>query len=234
MNAPDYTLVITACNRADLLAVTLDSFFDHAVTVPAKVVVVEDSGSVNVNSRVMAAWFNCPVPFEWIDTGGRRNQLAAIDDAYSKVETELIFHCEEDWRFLHPGFIDISADIIAREPKVCMVGLRGTDFAHRRTERTVMVPEHVPPYTYHFLQTHWKQMWHGFSFNPGMRRLSDWRALGPYAAKVNFNPARPMLSEAAVGQVYFDNGFTASVIAGPAWVEHTGRGRHVAAARKTI
>ena len=47
----------------------------------------------------------------WLLTGEHVGQLAAIDMAYSLVETEYIFHSEDDWLYIKPGYIEESLEI---------------------------------------------------------------------------------------------------------------------------
>ena len=43
--------------------------------------------------------------YTWLILGKQKKQVPAIDQAYSLVETEWVFHCEDDWEFTKPGFI---------------------------------------------------------------------------------------------------------------------------------
>ena len=54
-------------------------------------------------------------------------QVAAIDTAYARVKTDFIFHCEDDWEFLRPQFIERSLVILNSRPDILMVSLRDKD-----------------------------------------------------------------------------------------------------------
>ena len=44
-------------------------------------------------------------------------QNASIDKMYKNVNTEYIFHCEEDWEFYKSGFIEDSLKVLETQPK---------------------------------------------------------------------------------------------------------------------
>ena len=63
-----------------------------------------------------------PYNFKWLATGKRIGQMPAIDEAYRQVETEYIFHCEDDWEFTAPGFIERSLAVLTANPMSCKCG----------------------------------------------------------------------------------------------------------------
>jgi hypothetical protein len=89
----DTTVVLTSCQRHDLLERTLDSFHkfntDDRV---GRIIVIEDGdGDPSEVRKKFGA--------ELIRTGARLGQIAAIDRAYAQVDTPYIFHLEDDWEF---------------------------------------------------------------------------------------------------------------------------------------
>jgi hypothetical protein len=40
-----------------------------------------------------------------IETVAKIGQVNAIDKAYSYIKTPYIFHSEDDWEYLHEGFV---------------------------------------------------------------------------------------------------------------------------------
>ena len=53
-----------------------------------------------------------------------RHLLASIDRAYSKVKTEWVFHCEDDWEFFSGGFIEQSFTLLEEFDKFSLIELR--------------------------------------------------------------------------------------------------------------
>src|SRR5690242_12389323 len=89
------TGVVTSRDRHDLLHRALESFFVSNTYPLQKVIVVEDGerSAVKLQEKYQSE------RVEWISTGRRVGQIAAIDYAYSRVKTPYIFHFEDDWEF---------------------------------------------------------------------------------------------------------------------------------------
>ena len=116
------SLVITSCGRFDLLEKTLDSFFEENTYPIKKVIITEDSTEGNKLKKLVSKYKN--QNFDLIINETRLGQLKCIDKAYKKVDTEYVFHCEDDWLFLKEGFIEKSLEVIEDNPKIAIVGLR--------------------------------------------------------------------------------------------------------------
>ena len=72
--------------------------------------------------------------------------------------------------------------------------------------------------------------WHGFSFNPGLRRLSDYVSIGGYGKHARFDFEVPWKAEQLIGEHYRRSGFYAAILCdgnGEGYVRHLGRGRRV-------
>ncbi|MHC6227726.1 glycosyltransferase family 2 protein [Pseudomonas sp. X10] len=211
----DITLVVTSCGRFDLLKETLESF-DRFNTAPVReVFITEDSGDEAVHGAVPEHW----KPYCRVFVNNPKlGQLASIDLAYGQVKTPYIFHCEDDWRFYRPGFVEDSRAILEVSPHLLQVWLRS--YAHDLAvhspyihlgERQVIAG--VPCYA--VLSE--KADWQSFSLNPGLRRLSDYQRCAPFAAYAG---------EKALSRRYSELNLTAVSLEGDA-VLHTGFGNHV-------
>ena len=214
------TAVVTSCQRHDLLEQTLKSFFEADTHPDTKMIVVED-GERDPDDGVKAAFADRPI--EWINTGGRVGQIRAIDLAYSRVETPYIFHLEDDWRFLRPGFMEKSIAILEGEPLCLQVALRaaaGWEPVDRTTNGASWRP----------VKRDVEIFWHGFTFNPGLRRLRDYRLVGRYADVAESGRGKAGTAEAQLSELYGSVGYFAALLwedDGAAFVGHIGRGRHV-------
>lgn len=206
------TVCLTACGRPDLLEKTLDSFFKFNTYPITELMVYEDSGT-DCNKHLHDRY-----PITWMGREDRVGQIIAIETMYSKVGTEYIFHCEEDWEFYREGFIEASMPILEANPKFIQVWLR-------ELEDTNQHPVIKTDLGYGIMKTG-HGMWQGFTFNPGLRRLKDWQDINGYARYTVFNRKRPWFSEATIGQLYAANGFRA-VILNQGYVRHIGNDRHV-------
>lgn len=215
----EYAIVLTSCARFDLLRKSVESLLQFADVRPTQFIVVEDSGDEKV--REVLAEFDYPFEIIIREPGivphapygqGHARQAAAIDAGYARVKTELVFHMQDDWLFFRTGFIRESAVILRKFPKVSYVALRGRrdgpGYANLpyREEDGVMFYIIDPK----IVRTHF-----GIGYNPGLRRMSDYRLVCPVSAIGN---------EGLVGMVFQMFGFYEAALEIPA-VLHLGWGR---------
>jgi hypothetical protein len=214
-NQSDVTVVLTSCNRPTLLAETLKSF-DKFNTYPLHYfIVIEDSGVKGCNDKLKESY-----PFiTWIENDINKGQPYSIDTAYALVRTPYIFHCEEDWQFYKSGFIEQSKVILENNPNVLQVWIR----AENDTNGHPLLPkiynckgvEYKHPTTKHL------GIWNGFSFNPGLRRLKEYKLLDSFSQYAQ-NGEHGATVEANVGAFYKNKGFVSAIITGDGFVRHLG------------
>ncbi len=214
----EYAVVLTSCGRFDLLRRTVESFLRFADVRPRQFIVVEDSG----DEKVRAALAGLDYPFEFvirppeiarntIALWGRAHarQAAAIDAGYARVKTPLIFHCEDDWLFFRGGFIRESAYLLQKFPRASAVMLRGRD--EHKLLRTVPYEEEGGVLFFRATPALDKTLF-SYGYNPGLRRMSDYRAIGPVS---------PIGKEADVSRAFKRAGFYTAHLEIPA-VVHLG------------
>lgn len=211
----DVTLVVTSCGRFDLLKLTLDSF-DRFNTAPIReVIITEDSGDESVHAVVPSSWAgHCTV----LVNKPKLGQLASIDLAYSKVSTAYIFHCEDDWEFYRPGFVEDSIVILENKPNVLQVWLRSyahdlrihSPYLHYGKREVVAGVACYPVLSD-------KPEWQSFSLNPGLRRYKDYLLCAPFSGHGG---------EKALSKRYAELNLIAMALEADA-VLHTGFGTHV-------
>jgi hypothetical protein len=224
------TIVLTSCGRPDLLEKTISSFIEFNTYSITKFIIVEDGPAV----LSVAALYNLPYPSQMISTGDYVGQIAAIDYAYSLVETEYIFHLEDDWEFYRPHFIEKSLVILEKEAHCLQVWLRALDDTNGhpvnpRVSRTGdLFCRRVP---WRRMEYDYCGVWHGFSFNPGLRRLKDYIEVKGYGIHLreyglNYKGA----GEEAMSIIYREKQKFATILAdesGIGYVRHIGGGRTV-------
>ena len=138
-----------------------------------------------------------------------------------------MFFQEDDWSFYKTGFIAQSMDILEANPKIMQVWIRAQN--DRNGHPVTGVPRITPKKTrYQIMSSEYRGQWGGHSFNPGLRRLSDYKNTFPngYAGVTEFNIKEPWKSEMEVGQVYKKAGFKAATLM-QGYVKHLGNGRHI-------
>ncbi|MEI7790713.1 MAG: SEC-C metal-binding domain-containing protein [Alphaproteobacteria bacterium] len=220
----DITVVMTSCNRHDLLARTLESFCAHETEGRVARILVGEDGDADpgeVCRRFGAEYFR---------TGERVGQIKLIDRLYSMVDTPYIFHLEDDWLFDRSGFMEKSRALLEADPKTLLVWLRAWNdtFEH--------------PVGYAAPDRSWGQMafdfcgfWHGFTFTPSLRRLSDYRLLPgggfqhlPRTIFVKaYKPAAALRFEIEASIFYRNLGYRALILDEAGYVRHIGGERHV-------
>lgn len=205
-----YTLVVTSCNRHDLLERTLRSFCMYAEEEPVETIIIEDG------NLEQPAWFKSLGQLgwrrTWIKNEHRQGQIYAIDRAYQAVETELIFHLEDDWEFYAGDFIGRSKQILSANPHVSTVSVRSDNHHPVVQENGLTIQE---PY--------WGGYWGGLTFNPGLRRKSDWTRLGGYGAHVGYGTSG-LVHERTLSKQLLDDG-NRIVVLTPGVCHHIGGNR---------
>lgn len=210
--AADTTLVVTSCGRLDLLTRTIDSF-DECNSYPmASRILIEDSADPTVFEAVQRQFAD---RFDSIITNDpKRGQIASIDHAYAQVTTPYIFHCEDDWLFFRSGFVEESRAVLDFDDEIITVWLRELwDTKRRRIKRDIHRASDGTMYRY--ISRTDEQGWHGFTFNPGLRRLSDYRRIAPFI---------DIGHEYEINVRYWHMGYRAAILEQGA-VEHLGHRR---------
>lgn len=175
---PKITFVLTSCKRFDLLEPTLHSFLQYNTYPIEEYIIIEDSPDIEKLNKVLRKFDQ--IKFKVLYNDPQLGQLRSIDRAYSHVKTEFIFHCEDDWLFYKPGFIEKSLSVLLEKEKVINVWLREqNDTNNHPLESEVLQTTDGTQYKY--LQTGFQGGFHGFTFNPGLRRTRDYELIKPYA-----------------------------------------------------
>lgn len=232
MSANSITLVVTSCGRWNLLTETLTSLFSNLDHEFERAIIIEDSASGRDLEWIRAL---VPCELEIIANESNLGQIASVDLAYSRVSTPWIFHCEDDWQFTRSGFIKDSLDIMRDRPDIITVWLR----SWADTNGHPLAPLR-PNETFARLCLGYRGKWHGFTFNPGLRRIRDYRRLAPFTGLQcrEFDPPKRRkphqyrLGEADISIYYRDLGYTAAIShQSEGYVRHLGDEQHLASWR---
>ena len=209
----EVTLVITSCGRFDLLEETLDSFFEYNTYPIKKIIITEDSTEGKKLEKLISKYNNKNQNFKLIVNEARLGQLKSIDKAYREIDTEYIFHCEDDWRFLKKGFIEKSIDLLEEDEKILVIGLRDkADFA-----KDFFYNE---DYISKTGETYYNVKGEIFTYNPALRRKKDMDLFGLHEKLEN------QRYEEVLSNFYKEHGFKAIFFKEP-YVTHIGNKRHV-------
>jgi GT2 family glycosyltransferase len=161
------TMVVTSCNRHDLLLRTLRSFCEHNTYPLTETIIIEDGPTPQPELNELTGLGK----LTWINNGRRIGQIKSIDKAYRTVTTPWIFHTEDDWEFLRPGFIEDSMEILKKHPSIWTVSLRANDCNGHPNG-------YEPEFPGIWMQEkNWGNGWGSMNFNAGLRRLSDYERI---------------------------------------------------------
>jgi hypothetical protein len=214
------TMVITSSNRLELLRKTIYSFLAFNTYPIEKYIIVDDSENTSFHEIIKKEF---GAMFEIICNEHRIGQIASIDKAYARVKTPWIFHSEDDWQYYRQGFIEDSLKLMKAYPKILQVWLREINDTNGHPVISEVFKHENISYSYmadNFLG------YHGFSFNPGLKRLSDYELIKPYGSvpfiRTPEKMARFYAPEMEISQFYWDLCYRA-VILPQGSVKHIGQ-----------
>ncbi|WP_370407732.1 glycosyltransferase [Tenacibaculum dicentrarchi] len=209
------TFVLTSCDRHDLLELTLLSFIENNKYPIAQYIFIEDSPKED-SIRTVLDKFPELKGYILIVNNPKLGQMRSIDLAYSYVKTEYIFHCEDDWKFLRSNFIEESLSILEENKNIMTVWLREqSDTNGHPIEKTTFSTK--TGVDYKLMATKYLRIWHGFTLNPGLRRLSDYKKVGLFYTNGH---------EGEASVIFHSLNFRGAILNKGA-IEHEGWNRHI-------
>lgn len=211
------TAVFTSCGRFDFLKSTVHSFLNYADIQPSKIIVIDNSTFEHALSSIVEILSITDIEKEIIINEENIGQVASIDKAYSKVETEYIFHCEDDWEFFDGGFMQLSKTLLDDRADVVNVSLRrrfdGEKGSFHPVTDLMISPSGIEHHQY---ELGYLGAWHGFSWNPGLRRKKEYDLIGSF---------KKYGEESGAGNFYKDNGYVAACLK-DSYCKHIGTHSH--------
>ncbi len=205
----EVTLIITSCNRLDLLEKTLISF-NKFNTYPIKEYIIRDDSNLITPEEISHLIIKNNLRITtFVLKGSKIGQAKSIDILMSHVKTPYVFHCEDDWGFTKEGFIEKSMTILEAKPKIMQVWIRPkSDGVGHNFEEEI---HEVNGVKYRLVEL--QRGMSGFSFNPHLARMSDYD-----------KPYTEIGKECEIGQYYVDKGFRTAWLT-DGYVKHIGGGR---------
>jgi hypothetical protein len=229
----DITMIITSCNRPELLKKTLESFLKFNTYPIKETFIIDDSGLYGCNDIIQPFInvLNIKMIYNKVNIG----QIQSIDKVYSYVTTKYIFHCEEDWEFLQSDFIEKSLYIFNEclDENIYTVWLRphnctsGHPILYDTEQKGYFKMK--PDFSY--MDKGCIYTWCGFTFNPGLRRTHDCLLFHPYTinCEKGIKNGKEYVGEYILNKKYADAGFYSVILADPkGHVTHIGWDQHIA------
>lgn len=170
----DITVCLTSCNRFDLLQITMDSFFKINNYPIKEFIINEDSGNISMRDNILSKYGDrVKLIFNPVNLGIYKS----IDNIYNIVSSEYIFHCEDDWRFeSNHNFMQDSLNILEEKKDIHQVWIRKDAHPSWIEHNLYTTPSGT---RYKMMKNPHCGDWCGFSHNPGLRRLSDYKKMFP-------------------------------------------------------
>jgi len=202
------TLVLTSCNRLDLLDRTLASIGDEVLDSIKHKIIIDDSGDPSVKDYFTK--YKAQDGWKIILNDENIGQPKSVDKAYSFVDTEYVFHCEDDWIFNEKSYLRDSLSVLENDSTLLQVTFRADD-PHPNFEEVLETQDGV---RYQIKNPAWRGIWYGFTYNPSLFRKEAYDKIKPYAGK----------DEQTISKLYFDNGYRTAALVDK-FVNHIGWGR---------
>jgi GT2 family glycosyltransferase len=207
------TAVITSCGRFDFLETTLESLVQYADSPFDKIIVVDNSTDPATERYIEEISKRIQTPIHLLANSTNIGQIASIDLAYSYVDTEYIFHCEDDWQFFDTGFLELSKKLLEERPNITNVNLRVRFDGEKGSMHPITdIIETTTGVRYHEYVPNYLDAWHGFAWNPGLRRTKDYNLIKPF---------KQYGCESVVGAKYKELGFVSACLEKP-YCRHIG------------
>jgi hypothetical protein len=168
-------LCLTIGRRPSLLRQTLESLLHRANF--NQIIAINDFRDQETNDVFKEL---CPKGI-LINLDDQLGHHGAVDLMYSKVVSPYILHCEDDWIFDSDLMLEEAIQLLRSNKYVGSVCLRKIeDFNLSEEQHTLKITQKFNNIEYCRLDgTH--EQWHGFTFNPHVTSLSNWRDFGPYS-----------------------------------------------------
>lgn len=210
---PAVTCCLTSAGRFDLLEKTLESFFRCNTYPISEWIISEDNDfDGDILTNIHNTFYKyAPKDMPLAVIMGKVGQIKSLDRMYKMINTNWFFGLEEDWLFTRPSFIEKSLEIMESRPEILQVWLREQNDTNNHPI--------IPTCELYDVAEHGKTRWSGFSLNPSLKRLSDYKLTGRggYSA---------IGHEVNLSEYYNNLGFIAAITK-IGYIKHIGQNRHI-------
>lgn len=177
-NDKKITVCITSFNRFDLLKQTIDSFRNLNSFPVERFIVIEDSTVSEMKDKILQEYGST---IDLIFNDQRIGQAPSLDKMYKTVNTQYIFHTEDDYLYSgNPNFLKESFDLLEENIGINQVWIKHfSDFvgdSQNQFEDQVLTTS--GGIKYKMLKQNFSG-WCGFSWFPGLRRTEDYNKMFP-------------------------------------------------------
>jgi hypothetical protein len=205
------TVIFFSCRRLELLYQAIKAFVKNNSYPVCEYIIVNDSGDDKIHSQLRETYEGATFVFNEENVG----LIKSIDLGYKHIKTEYFFHCEDDWCITKGGYIEKSMEIMLNNlmiEEVWPYPMNG----HPVDAKTY----NINGIGYRLIKDNYEKgkngyndfAWHGFTTAIGVKRMSDYRKVGPYG-DIPFQ-GTIWHREQAIGERYHDLGYRSAVMFG--------------------
>jgi glycosyltransferase involved in cell wall biosynthesis len=156
---------------------------------------------------------------DFLKNESRIGQIKSIDKIYNMIDTEYIFHIEDDYIFGgNKNFILDSIEILSRRPEIHQIWCRHSHdhMAENEGSYKTLFENNILSIgnniKYRMVSVPNTGNWCGFSFNPGLRRKSDYNKFFPngYAEHMDNENEPGVITEYKCNLIAMKNNYRAA------------------------
>ena len=178
----DLTVIFFSCRRLKLLYQSVKAFLDSNTYPFVDFIIVNDSGDEKIWDELERMIPKATFVFNDKNVG----LMQSIDNGYAKVKTDYVVHFEDDWCCNgKKGFIEQAMEIMRVDSNIEEVWF--ADYNNHPLEDRIYRAGNVG---YKLASENYQKgqneindfAWHGFTTACALKRLSDYKKVGPYAS----------------------------------------------------
>ena len=175
VDTSNITLCLTIGKRPELLRQTLNSLFQYVQF--AHVIAINDFRDEETNAVFREL---CPSGI-LISLPEQVGHHKAVDTMYAQVNTDYVFHCEDDWLFDRPVPVQQSIQLLQHDSNISLVCFRKVSDIHHTDEQKKLIQVQQTADMPIIRIDHLHEQWHGYSFNPHLAPLVLWQEIGGFS-----------------------------------------------------
>jgi hypothetical protein len=183
----ELTIIFFSCRRLKLLYQSVKAFLESNTYPFVDFIIVNDSGDKGIHKEITEIYPGATFVFNKENVG----LMQSIDNGYTHIKTDLFFHAEDDWCCNGKGgFIEQAIKIMNFDPLIEEVWF--ADYNQHPLNSEIYNIVGVNKYdsiNYKLASENYQKglneindfAWHGFTTACALKRLSDYKKVGPYA-----------------------------------------------------
>jgi hypothetical protein len=206
----DLTVIFFSCRRLKLLYQSVKAFLDSNIYPYVDFIIVNDSGDEKIWDELERVIPSATFVFN----GENMGLIQSIDNGYAQVKTDYVAHFEDDWCCNgKKGFIEQAMKIMDLRKDIEEVWF--ADYNKHPLDSEIFSADGV---RFKLASENYQKgmneindfAWHGFTTACALKRISDYKKVGPYASI----PWQGTIwhREQAIGERYHDLGYRTAVL----------------------